>query len=168
MRRILLWWWCDMYVLLRGVVRSAHTLLCCCSQIRLAPLCILVMSMKNLMQWPPELLTVTREHCTLLPPVVQRVTPQTHKGNVCCQSIKLKTIMATKSLLFTFKYYVSKWYLTCVYFWMCGHFQAAVLCLFVCYFVCFLSQKLAPFRFFCALKCNPSHQIQPVAHFSTE
>lgn len=76
----------------------------------------------------------------------------THKGNVCCQSIKLKTIMATKSLLFTFKYYVSKWYLTCVYFWMCGHFQAAVLCLFVCYFVCFLSQKLAPFRFFLCSK----------------
>lgn len=92
-----------MYVLLRGAVRSANTLLCCCSLVNRAPFCILDMAIKSLMQWRPEHQGTRYSAATCCSK--SDTTNTTHKGNVCCQPTK--TNVANKSLLITFKYNVS-------------------------------------------------------------
>lgn len=156
MRRIALRWWSEMNVLLWGAASSAHTLLCCCSLVNRAPFCILDMAIKSLMQWRPEHQGTRYSAATCCSK--SDTTTQHTKGNVCCQPTK--TNVANKSLLITFKYDVSKCW---VHFWLCGHFLTAVLCLFVCFLCAFPRSNVGS-----PSCCNPSHQIELVAHCSTE
>lgn len=114
-----------------------------------APFCILDMAIKSLMQWRPKHQGTRYSAATCCSK--SDTTTQHTKGNVCCQPTK--TNVANKSLLITFKYDVSKCWLN---FWLCGH-------LFVCFLCAFPRSNVGS-----PSCCNPSRQIELVAHFSTE